>query len=76
MQRLAPALGLICAGTGSSLAQSPSASLESSGRDTGGRDHHRVPVGLGHQDDCGGCGAPDDRWLSIAETFEFLPAEE
>jgi hypothetical protein len=26
---------------------------------------------------CGGDGeAPDDRWFSIAETFEFLPAEE
>ena len=25
---------------------------------------------------CAGDDPPDDRWLSIAETFEFLPAEE
>jgi len=25
---------------------------------------------------CSGEGFPDDHWLSIAETFEFLPAEE
>ena len=26
--------------------------------------------------DCGGFARPDDDWLSIAETFEFLPTEE
>ena len=26
--------------------------------------------------DCFAFDPPDDRWLSIAETFEFLPAEE
>ena len=25
---------------------------------------------------CGSMTAPDDRWLSIAKTFEFLPVEE